>query len=177
MNRIYRILAALLLIASLLSCSEKDRPMQNVQSNKSFTSESLIVKDSESNKIRGQVLYIPIYSNVPCRDNKLFDFSAFLAIHNTDLNKNIKITKVLYFDNDGRMVKDFVTKEVSLTPLAATNFFIPKSDKSGTGANFLVEWISESPVTEPLIESVMVDCETNYGMTFLSKGKVIREMK
>jgi hypothetical protein len=177
MDRIHKFLVLLLLITLCLSCTEKEKPLHSGQAIQNFSSDSLIIKDAETNKIRGQVLYIPIYSNVPCRDNKLFDFSAFLAIHNTDLNKNIKITKVLYFDNDGKMVKDFITQEVSLTPLAAKSFFIPKSDKSGTGANFLVEWISESPVTEPLIESVMVDCETNYGMSFLSKGKVIREMK
>lgn len=177
MDKLCKILVMLLLISVLLSCMEKEKTPHGGQSNKNFTSESLIIQDSEGNKVRGQVLYIPIYSNVPCRENNLFDFSAFLAIHNTDLKNNIRITKVIYFDNDGRKVKDFITQEALLTPLAATNFFIPKSDQSGTGANFLVEWISESPVTEPLIESVMVNCETNYGMTFLSKGKVIREMK
>ena len=52
---------------------------------------------------------------------------------------------------------------------------VPRTDQSGTGANFLVEWISEKPVTEPLVESVMKDLGGNLGLSFLSHGKVIRE--
>jgi len=143
-----------------------------------FSVDHLTIKDSDVNKVKGQVLYVPIYSNIPCRDNRrLFDLSAFLAIHNTDVKNSIRVTRVLYFDNDGKLVKEFTTQERILGPLGATTFFIPKSDQSGTGANFLIEWISDVAVTEPLVESVMVNCETNYGLSFLSKGKVIREMK
>jgi hypothetical protein len=107
----------------------------------------------------------------------MFDVSAFIAIHNTDLDHRIRILKVLYFDNDGRLVKDFTPPNLSLAPLGATNFFIPQSDKSGTGANFLVEWVSETPVREPLIESVMINLETHRSFAFQSRGHVIRERR
>lgn len=165
------------LLTVLSSCSGEDKKQITRTADITFSSDLLTLPDVGVEKVRGQVLYMPVYSNIPCKDKDFFDLSAFIAIHNTDMSQPIKITKVLYLDNDGKPVKDFINKELSLSPLAATNFFIPKSDKSGTGANFIVEWVSDAPVTEPLIESVMVSCETNYGISFLSKGKVIREVK
>ena len=103
--------------------------------------------------------------------------SAFISIHNTDLKNQIKITKVLYFNSDGKIVKDFLVADHSLGPLSATNFNIPQSDTSGTGANFLVEWLADTPVSEPLVESVMLNLEGNRGISFLSKGRIIREIR
>jgi len=40
-----------------------------------------------------------------------------------------------------------------------------------------VEWMADTPVSEPLIESVMLNLEGNRGISFLSKGKVIREIR
>jgi hypothetical protein len=170
-----KIIMVFLSVALLLSCQEKDKPFASGQINKDFSAANFTVKDGGVKKVKGQVLYVPIYSNIPCRKQQLFDLSAFIAIHNTDLESPIKIAKVLYFDNDGKLVKDFTQPELSLPPLAATNFFIPRSDKSGTGANFLVEWIAEEPVTEPLIESLMLNCETHQSLSFPSRGQVIRE--
>ncbi|MBP8980327.1 MAG: DUF3124 domain-containing protein [Syntrophobacterales bacterium] len=170
--------AILALICSFVACSGKETPPQiEGKGVGSFRHQDLRVPDVESGKVRGQVLYVPIYSNIPYIESKKFDLSAFIAIHNTDLKTPIKVTKVLYFDNDGRLVKDFLAAEHVLPPLGATNFYIPQSDKSGTGANFLVEWMSDTPVSEPLIESIMLNLEGNRGISFLSKGKVIREIK
>jgi len=40
-----------------------------------------------------------------------------------------------------------------------------------------VEWVADQPVNEPLIESIMKDLAGNVGLSFLSQGRVIREMK
>lgn len=173
-----KILSMLLILVALVACAEKEAPIAGGKTASSdFKLDRLSIPDSEAGKVRGQLLYVPIYSNIPCRDDRLFDLSAFIAIHNTDVKRTIRITNVFYFDNDGRLVKDFLTQETSLPPLGATNFYIPKTDKSGTGANFLVEWKADVPVTEPLVESVMLNCEIHKSIAFLSKAKVIREMK
>jgi hypothetical protein len=178
MSKPLRILLISFILLALSACGKNEAPISEGKKDTNFDAVSLRVKESEGVKrVRGQVLYVPIYSNIPCESDRLYDLSAFIAIHNTDLYHSITVTKVLYFDNDGKMVKDFAYRELSLSPMAATNFHIPKKDKSGTGANFLVEWMSETPVSEPLIESIMVDCQTNRGLSFLSKGKVIREVK
>ncbi len=176
-NSLLKFFLILLTIISLSSCTGKESPPSDGTAGQTFNPEVLKVADAGINKVRGQVLYVPIYSNIPDRENKRFDLSAFIAIHNTDLKNRIKITKVLYFNNDGKLVKDFLAAEHSLSPLAAMNFHVPQSDTSGTGANFLVEWLADTPVSEPLVESVMLNLEGNKGISFLSKGRVIREVR
>ena len=176
-RQLSKMVALLFVIITLGACSGKDTPSGEWKTSKSFNPEVLKVADTGVNKVRGQVLYVPIYSNIPDQKNKKFDLSAFIVIHNTDLKIPIKITKVFYFNNDGALVKEFVSSEQPLAPLGATNFYIPQSDQSGTGANFLVEWLADSPVNEPLVESVMVNIEGNRAVSFLSKGKVIREIR
>lgn len=178
MEILNRILLITAVFAFLIACSEGGKQAGAPATDKTFQADSLTIKDSDAvKKVRGQVLYVPIYSNIPCRPDRLYDLSAFIAIHNTDLHSSIRITRVLYFNNDGKLVSDFLKNELSLGPMGATNFHVPKQDRSGTGANFLVEWRSDAQVSEPLIESVMMDCETHKGMSFLSKGKVIREIR
>jgi len=106
-----------------------------------------------------------------------YDMSAFLAIHNTDFNNVIKITKVLFFDNNGKLISSFLKNDTILNPLGAVNYYIPTSDQSGTGDNFIVEWITDSLVTEPFIESVMAGFTSGQGVSFISQGRIIRELK
>lgn len=161
-------------------CSEKEPGITAFpETRTSFDLNSLIVKENfTTKKVRGQVLYLPIYSHVPYLEHdKKYDLSAFVAIHNTDLNNTMRITKVLYFDNDGNLVANYLKNDTILNPLGATNYFVPEKDNSGTGANFIVEWISDSLINEPLIESVMIGLKYNQGVSFLSNGKIIREIK
>lgn len=151
----------------------------NKQNTLNFNENILLLKENNhTKKVRGQLLYMPIYSNVPYKEfDRKFDLSAFVAIHNTDLKHSIRITKVMFFNNDGKMVADYLPKDTTLNALAATNFFIPERDQSGTGANFLVEWVSDTLVNEPLIETVMLGLASGQGISFSSPGKVIRELK
>ena len=163
----------------LLSCSEKEHKKEFTKSQTKFDTNSLIVKESpNTKKVRGQVLYLPIYSNIPYFENKRkYDLSAFVAIHNTDFNNKMKITKVLFFDNDGNLISNYLKYVTTLQPLGATNFFVPENDKSGTGANFIIEWISDTLIAEPLIESVMIGLSSGQGVSFSSTGRIIRESK
>lgn len=120
---------------------------------------------------------MPIYSNIPYKDQKQFDLSAFLAIHNTDLIHPITLTKCDFFNTDGKVVKSFLAAEQKIAPLATAVFNVPQKDQSGTGANFLVEWIADQPVNEPLVESIMKDLSGNLGLSFLSHGRIIREIQ
>jgi len=172
--------ATLLLLLVLLSFCTGNQPA--VPTNKihtEFDANTLIINENQSvKKIKGQVLYLPVYSNVPYFEhNNTYDLSAFVAIHNTDFKNSMKITKVLYFDNDGKLVSNYLTRDTLLLPLAAINFFVPEADKSGTGANFIVEWVSDSLINEPLVESVMIGLKFNQGVSFLSSGRVLRELK
>jgi len=172
-----RITLVVLLLVPFASCKNQESEVVEKRPDVAFDAGTLKVPDQGVRKIRGQVLYMPIYSNVPYSDGKNYDLSAFLAIHNADLKYKIKITKVTLFNTDGKVVKQYITEDRLLEPFATAIFTISRKDQSGTGANFLVEWIADQPVNEPLVESVMKDLSGNLGLSFLSTGRVIREMK
>ncbi|MBW2204768.1 MAG: DUF3124 domain-containing protein [Deltaproteobacteria bacterium] len=44
----------------------------------------------------------------------------------------------------------------------------------GSGANFLIKWKSESEVNEPIIEEVMIGTMSKQGISFLSRGRSIK---
>ena len=178
MTKHVHIFLILLLFISLssISCQNQESRTENSSPSVSFNSETFKIPDTGGRKLRGQVLYMPVYSNIPYQSSQ-FDLSAFLAIHNTDLKKQIKITKIDYFNTDGKFIKSFLSADQKINPLATMIILIPQSDQSGTGANFLVEWTADELVNEPLIESIMKDLSGNKGLAFLSTGRVIREMK
>jgi hypothetical protein len=176
-SKLISVFLILLCLSPFLSCENRKTGTENNQPPVFFNIETLKIPDGGVRKLRGQVLYMPIYSNIPYTEKKKYDLSAFLAVHNTDLTQKIKITKVTLFNTNGMVVKNFLLEEHLLNPFATAIFTIPRQDQSGTGANFLVEWIAEQPVNEPLIESVMKDLSGNLGISFLSPGKVIREIQ
>ena len=167
------------MLFNLTSCKGKE-PIQILQHEhtKFDTGKLLIKEDFSAKKVHGQVLYLPVYSNIPNPEmGEKYDMSEFLAIHNTDFNNVIKITKVLFFDNDGKLISSFLKNDTILNSLGTVTYYIPTSDQSGAGANFIVEWTSQSLVTEPLIESVMVGFTSGQGVSFISQGRIIRELK
>jgi len=172
----------ILLIAGLLpACiSQKTDDQKHIAAPVSFDPGMFTVTEPVDSGLTGQVLYMPVYSNIPYHIIGVneFDMSALVAIHNTDLFNKIKISKALYFDTKGKPVYDFLTEgEVTLAPLETRDFYIPYEDKSGLGANLLIEWVSSTPVSEPLVESITISLKPNQSVAFLSRGKVIRERR
>ena len=104
------------------------------------------------------------------------NLSATLSIRNTDLTHSIIITSVQYYDTDGQLVRKDVESPVELKPLASTDFFIAADDTSGgSGANFIVEWVAEKKVYEPVIEAVMIGTSSQQGISFVSPAKVLKQ--
>jgi hypothetical protein len=169
----------LIIITAIIAISCENNNEKSVVKEKiDFKPESLLTNNYKTKTIRGQLLYLPVYSNLPySRDAAGFDMKAYVAIHNTDLLRKIKITKVIYFNQEGKAVFDFLKDDsYTLNPLTTKDFHIPYEDKSGLGANFLVEWISDEKVSEPLIECVTMSLKSNQSLAITSNGKVIREM-
>ncbi|HEY1406453.1 MAG TPA: DUF3124 domain-containing protein, partial [Spirochaetota bacterium] len=163
----------------ILSCGNGKKENAFTAESVDFNPDSLVTMHHDAKTVRGQLLYMPVYSNLPYNsEGTNFDMKAYVAIHNTDLKKSITITKVIYFNQKGKPVYDFMkTKKISLGPLATQDFHIPYEDKSGIGANFLIEWVSGSPVSEPLAECVTVSLRPNHSLAITSRGVVIKEIK
>lgn len=176
MNKWIQMILILLLAVTFVSCNNQEERTANKPLSQ-FNPEILKIPDGGRQKMRGQVLYMPVYSNLPYREGHNYKLSNFLAIHNTDLVHPIKITKAVFFNTEGQEVKHFFSENLVLNPLETRIVPVLQKDQSGTGDCFLVEWMADQPVNEPLIESVMKDLSGNLGMSFLSTGRVIREIQ
>lgn len=171
-----RIILIFLLAVIFISCENQESRTGNSSKPVSINPETLKIPDTGGRKLRGQLLYMPVYSNIPYLEKQNYDLSSFLAVHNTDLKHKIRITKVDYLNTDGRLIMSFISSDQQINPLATMIFKVPKEDH-GVGANFLVEWTANQPVNEPLIESIMKDLSGNKGISFLSQGRIIRELE
>ncbi|MEG4171245.1 MULTISPECIES: DUF3124 domain-containing protein [unclassified Microcoleus] len=130
--------------------------------------------------VMGQTVYVPIYSHIYHYNSQdhVMNLSATLSIRNTDLTNSIIITSVRYYDSEGKLIRQDIKSPVELQPLASTDFFIAADDTSGgSGANFIVEWVAEKTVYEPVIEAVMISTSSSQGISFISPAKVLKQHK
>ena len=131
--------------------------------------------------VRKQKIYIPFYSQLyePEGLGRRLDLRGTLSISNTSETDKIRITRVHYFNSDGTLVKKCLEgKHSVLSPLATTEFGITRQDETGgSGANFIVEWVSEKPVSDPVVEAIMITFSGTHSYSFTSSGRVIEELK
>jgi len=126
---------------------------------------------------RGQVVYAPVYSHIYIGDRERpFLLAVTLSIRNTDPDDAIVVTKVSYFNSEGTRLEEYLKQPVTLERMSATRFVVHESDKTGgSGASFLVEWETANYVSPPIIETVMIGAQTQQGISFPSRGQVIKE--
>lgn len=123
----------------------------------------------------GQTIYVPAYSHIFSgnREQPLM-LTVTLSIRNIDPRHQIKITTVDYYETQGKRLKKYLNEPRILKPMESLRYVIPESDKSGgSGANFIVEWKSDKSVNPPIVESVMIGTQSQQGISFTSRGRVI----
>jgi hypothetical protein len=133
--------------------------------------------DSDIALSDGQTVYVPIYSHIysGLKGNP-FRLAATLSIRNTDPGHPITLVSVKFFDSDGKLLKEYLDKPVELKPMASTRYILTESDTGGgSGANFLVKWTSKIKVNPPLVEGVMIGTQSGQGISFVSRGQVIKD--
>ncbi len=126
---------------------------------------------------KGQLVYVSAYSHVYYGDGQRFLMAVTLSIRNTSPRDSILVRAVRYYDSAGHVVKEATDVPLRLSPMATVEYLIPERDPSGgSGANFVVDWVAESPqVTEPVIETIMVTTHSQ-GISFTATGRVIEEL-
>jgi hypothetical protein len=120
-------------------------------------------------------VYVPAYSHIYSGNRERpFLLTVTLSIRNIDPTNIIQITLVDYYETQGKLLKKYIDKPITLNPLGSIRYVIPERDKSGgSGANFIVEWHSEKPVNQPIIESIMIGTQSSQGVSFTSRGQEI----
>jgi hypothetical protein len=167
----------------LASCTSSKIPPKSQSNTEGVTPSQKVVTLDENFKIAmGQTIYVPVYSHIYHQDQqdrqdqqKIFNLAATLSIRNTDLTKPIIITSVRYYDSNGKLVKQYLERPIELSAIASTDYVVNKTDTSGgLGANFIVEWVAQTEVSEPVIEAVMIGTDFQQGISFISPGRVIK---
>jgi hypothetical protein len=124
--------------------------------------------------VAGQMVYVPIYSHIYAKGGKPFLLEATLSVRNSDPKEEITIASVRYYDTNGNLIKDYLEKLVLLKPLATAEFLVAQKEiKGGSGANFIVEWVSDTKVNQPVIEAVMIGIEGQTSISFVRTGVAI----
>ena len=159
----------LLTLVLLVACSAQDG-QQSQQSELSAVS----VEDLDI--ATGQTIYVPAYSQISSGAGRELDLAITLSIRNSDFDHPIVIKSARYYDSNGELVEEYADPPFELGPLASTEIVIDRDDtRGGAGANFIVEWVSEESVYEPITEAVMIDTGSQQGISFVSRGQVIKE--
>jgi hypothetical protein len=128
------------------------------------------------NLSEGQTVYVPVYSHIYVMRGHTFDLGISLSIRNTDPTHPITILSVSYNDSDGNLVRNYLESPIQLNHLASKDFFVSEMDTTGGfGASFLVKWKSLIKVNEPIIEGVMAGTRSGQGISFVSRGKAIKD--
>ncbi len=124
---------------------------------------------------REQTVYVPVYSHVFSRGGQPFLLETTLSIRNTEPDAPITLTSVRYYDSKGKLIENYLKKPLRLEALESTEFLVKKLDtRGGAGANFIVEWVAETDVNEPIVEAVMVGMGESWGISFVSFGRPLR---
>jgi len=118
-------------------------------------------------------LYVPAYSSIRATTGRAgVDLATTLSIHNTSRESVLHLHRVDYHNTQGEMLQAHLDRPVSLKPLAVVEFFVASDDMSGgSGANFIVEWASDGPITEPVVEAVMIGMSGSQSYSFVSQGR------
>lgn len=135
-----------------------------------------VTLDNTVRVIAGQTVYVPIYSSIFMWDQKrTIDLTATLSVRNTDLINPMIISSVNYFDSRGKLIRKYLQQPVELGALSSTDFVVNQQDTlGGSGAAFVVEWVAQKEVSQPVIESIMINTSGNQGISFVSAGRVIK---
>ena len=126
---------------------------------------------------KGQLIYVPAYSHIYSgNQERPFLLTVTLSIRNIDPTHQIHISVADYYETQGRLLKKFINNPLTLKPLESERYVIPQRDESGgSGANFIVEWVSEQSVYEPITEAVMIETGSQQGISFVSSGRVVSQ--
>ena len=123
------------------------------------------------------IVYVPVYSSLYLGLSRAqsVELSATVSVRNVSSLNSITLDWVRYYDSVGKLIRDYLDEPSALPPLGSVEFVVQRSDTAGgPGANFLIRWQGPANVDQPLIEAVMVGQSGNAGISFTSRGQVVK---
>lgn len=175
----YRLICLAIALIFLTACTTSELSQSQLSSTEVVPSPKVVTLEKNFQVVMGQTIYVPIYSHIYYENReKSFDLAATLSIRNTDLTSPMVVTGVRYYNSNGKLLRQYVERPIQLDALASTNFVVDRNDTSGgSGASFIVEWVAQSEISEPIVEAVMIGSALQQGISWISPGKVIKNQK
>lgn len=114
--------------------------------------------------------YVPVMATVYSGDkHTVTGLAATLSIRNVSETKEFGLTRVDYFDTEGKHLRRYVNDPVRVGPLQTRQFYIDLSDnEGGSGANFIVAWAGNRDTPTPLIDAVMIGGYGTKGISLVT---------
>ena len=129
---------------------------------------------------KGETLYLPVYSHIwhgdIGRDGKPTKtlMSVSVSIRNTDPANAIRVTSALYYDTDGKKLKEYIATPSVIGPMGTEEIFIARSDdRGGSGANFVIVWNADAAVSPPVVEAVHANLPGGRSIVFTTSARRI----
>lgn len=131
-------------------------------------------------RLNGQSLYLPVYSHIlhgeagGKGESARMLVSVMVSIRNTDTVRPMRVTSAVYFDTDGKRIKEYVPAPRVVAPMGTLEIFIPRSDDTGgSGANFVITWKADAPVNPPLVEALHANLPAGRSIVFVTGARPI----
>ena len=126
-----------------------------------------------------QSVYVPAYSTLAGSGGAAqLKLAVTLSVHNTSAELPLVVERIDYYDTTGNLVQHYIPSAIAVRPFGTIEVLIPTNDvRGGSGANFVVDWGATQPISEPVIETVMVGSSGTRGFAFISPGHPIRVLE
>ena len=128
----------------------------------------------------GQTLYLPVYSHVYHGDvdskgaPQQTLVSALVSIRNIDLTNSIRITSAVYYDTQGKKLREYLSKPVVVPPMGTHEIFVPRADSAGgSGANFVIVWSADKTSNAPVVEALHLNLPAGRSIAFITTARPI----
>jgi hypothetical protein len=170
-----RALIVLILLFGALGCSRPEpEPTQIGSAAARLKPVSVLLPEPTIQRTVYVAIYSSIYTGLDI-NRRMMDLAATVSVRNVSVRQRIVLDHVRYYDSEGKLVREYLNTPSELGPLASVEFVVQQFDQAGgPGANFLVRWTGPADVDEPIIEAVMIGNGGNFGYSFISPGRTIK---
>ncbi|MDD2697370.1 MAG: DUF3124 domain-containing protein [Arcobacteraceae bacterium] len=122
-----------------------------------------------------KTFYVPVYSHIYTSENSYIKMSITLSIRNTDFLEDLYVENVSYYNTEGKLVKNYISKPHVLKHMGSIDFIVDLEDMNGgNGAKFLVKLASKSKSSIPITQAIMIYSVGNNNFAFVTEGTVIK---
>jgi uncharacterized protein DUF3124 len=114
--------------------------------------------------------YVPVMSTVYSGNkHTVTGLAATLSIRNVSETEEFGLTRVDYFDTNGKRLRRYVNDPIRIGPLQTRQYYVDLSDgEGGSGANFIVAWAGNRDTPAPLIDAVMIGGYGTKGISLVT---------